>query len=46
MILSGSQSIICTNMQAIEKAEGMLDKDATSHDDLFDGFRLYLTFWH
>jgi hypothetical protein len=25
---------------AVENGEGMLDKEATSHDDLFDGFRL------
>jgi hypothetical protein len=24
----------------------MLDKDATSHDDLFDAFRMSLMFWH
>jgi hypothetical protein len=31
---------------AVENGEGMLDKDATSHDDLFDAFRLSLIFWH
>ncbi len=31
---------------AVEKGEGSLDKDATSYDDLFDGFRLALLFWH
>jgi hypothetical protein len=31
---------------AVEKGEGTLDKDATSHDDLFDSFRLSLQFWH
>ena len=31
---------------AAENGEGMLDKDATSHDDLFDAFRLSLIFWH
>jgi hypothetical protein len=31
---------------AVENGEGMLDKDATSHDDLFDSFRLSLMFWH
>jgi hypothetical protein len=31
---------------AVENGEGMLDKDATSHDDLFDAFRLSLVFWH
>lgn len=27
---------------AVEKGEGSLDKDATSHDDIFDAFRLAL----
>lgn len=31
---------------AVEKGEGTLDKEATSHDDLFDSFRLSLMFWH
>lgn len=31
---------------AVENGEGMLDKDATSHDDLFDAFRMSLMFWH
>ena len=31
---------------AVEKGNGTLDKEATSHDDLFDSFRLSLIFWH
>lgn len=31
---------------AIEKGEGTLDKEATSHDDLFDSFKLSVQFWH
>ena len=31
---------------AVENGEGMLDKDATSHDDLMDPFRMSLQFWH
>jgi hypothetical protein len=31
---------------AVEKGEGTLDKEATSHDDLFDSFRLSVQFWH
>jgi hypothetical protein len=31
---------------AVENGEGALDKEATSHDDLFDAFRLSLQFWH
>jgi hypothetical protein len=26
--------------------EGNLDKEATSHDDLFDGFRMSLQYWY
>ena len=31
---------------AVENGEGYLDKEATSHDDLFDTFRLSVRFWH
>lgn len=31
---------------AVENGEGMLDKEATSHDDLLDAFRLSMQFWH
>ena len=31
---------------AVENGEGYLDKEATSHDDLFDSFRLSLMFWY
>jgi hypothetical protein len=31
---------------AVENGEGSLYKDATSHDDLFDAFRMSLLFWH
>ena len=31
---------------AVENGDGTLDKEATSHDDLFHGFRLSLQFWH
>ena len=31
---------------AVEKGDKSLDKEATSHDDLFDAFRLSLQFWH
>jgi hypothetical protein len=30
---------------AVENDEGMLDKEATSYDDLFDTFRMSLQFW-
>jgi len=31
---------------AVETGEGMLDKDATSYNDIFDAFRLSLQFYH
>ena len=31
---------------AVENGEGMLDKEATSHDDCFDAFRMSMLFWH
>jgi hypothetical protein len=31
---------------AVEKGDGTLDKEATSHDDLMDAFRLSMQFWH
>jgi hypothetical protein len=31
---------------AVENGEGSLDKEATSHDDLFDSFRLSFMFWY
>ena len=31
---------------AVEKGDGALDKEATSHDDYFDAFRMSLQYWH
>lgn len=31
---------------AVENGEGYLDKEATSHDDLMDAYRMSLMFWH
>jgi hypothetical protein len=31
---------------AVENGEDALDKEATSHEDLFDLFRLSLMLWH
>jgi hypothetical protein len=31
---------------AVEKGDGTLVKEATSHEDLFDAFRMLLQFWH
>jgi len=30
----------------VDNEVGVLDKEATNHDDLFDSFRLLLWFWH
>jgi hypothetical protein len=30
---------------AVENGEGVLDKEAISHDDLLDAFRLSLQYW-
>jgi hypothetical protein len=37
--------LITSLLTAVENGEGMLDKEATSHDDLFDSFRMSLRFW-
>jgi hypothetical protein len=37
--------LIISLRTAVEKGDGTLDKEATSHDDVFDGFRLSLQFW-
>jgi hypothetical protein len=34
--------LITALMTAVEKGDGTLDKEATSHDDCLDGFRLSL----
>jgi hypothetical protein len=31
---------------AVEKGEGMLDKEATSYDDIFDAFRLAMRMYY
>ena len=31
---------------AVKNGGGSLDKETTSHDDLFDAFKLSLMFWH
>jgi len=38
--------LITSLMTAVENGESSLDKEAISHDDLFDTFRLSLMFWH
>ena len=45
-INSVHNKLIIALRTAVENGEGSLDKEATSHDDLFDAFRLSLQFWH
>ena len=40
------EKLITALRTAVENGEKMLDKEATSHDDLFDAFRISLRFWH
>jgi hypothetical protein len=38
--------LITSLRTAVENGEGVLNKEATSHDALFDAFRMSLQFWH
>ena len=38
--------LITSLRTAVENGEGMIDKDATLHDDLFEAFRMSLLFWN
>ena len=40
------EKLITALRTAVENGEKMLDKEATSHDDLFGAFRMSLQFWH
>lgn len=37
---------LITSLRTAVADEWSLDKEATSHDDLFDSFRMSLQFWH
>jgi hypothetical protein len=39
-------SKLTTSLRTAVADEWSLDKEATSHDDLFDAFRMSLQFWH
>jgi hypothetical protein len=39
------QNLIMALRTAVENGEGLLENDATLHDDLFDPFRMSLQFW-
>jgi hypothetical protein len=45
-IHSRFNKLITSLRTAVENGEGVLDKEASSHDDLFEAFRLSLQFWH
>ena len=38
--------LITSLRTAVEKGEGMLDKEATSYDDIFDAFRLAMRMYY
>jgi hypothetical protein len=38
--------LITSLRTAVEKGEGQLNKELTSHNDCFDAFRMSLLFWH
>jgi hypothetical protein len=38
--------LITSLRTAVEKGDETLDKEATSHDDCLDAFRMSLMFWH
>jgi len=38
--------LITSLRTAVERGEGSLDKEATSYDDILDGFRLALQFYY
>jgi hypothetical protein len=44
-IHSRYSKLITALRTAVENGEGVLDKDASSHDDLLDAFRTSLMFW-
>ena len=44
--ITGLPAVEIDHVTSVENGEGILDKDATSHDDLLNAFRLSLMFWH
>ena len=42
---SNVDKLITPLRTAVEKGEGTLDKEATSHDDLLDAYRMSLQYW-
>ncbi len=44
-INSEHTKLITALRTAVEKGEGSLSKDETSHNDVFDAFRLSLQYW-
>lgn len=47
VVINPSHTKLITALRtAVEKGEGSLDKEATSYDDIFDAFRMYLLRWN
>jgi hypothetical protein len=44
-INSKHNKLITALRTAVEKGEGSLDKETTSYDNLFDAFRMCLSWW-
>lgn len=44
LIHAGFNKLVTAWRTAVENGEGVLDKEVTSHDDLFDAFRMSLMF--
>jgi hypothetical protein len=42
----GLTKLINALRTVVGNGQGVLDKDATSHNDLFDAFRMSMQFWH
>ena len=40
------KKLITSLRTAADNGQGSLDKEATSHDDLMDAFRMSLLLWH
>jgi hypothetical protein len=40
-----TDKLITSLRTAVENGEGLLDKEATSYDDIFDAFRMSLQFY-
>ena len=46
LFITRHNKLITALRTAVENGEGVLDKEATSHDDLLDAYKMSLLFWH